>query len=123
MYTQIFRNVQKIIPKISDTELIALRSGGTHIDRDIFEGRVHEKRLQQVTIPTITQEKLDWNTRVKTLLKNVGPDNIYPNKNIENIMKQVGEGKFLGMIIDKKYGGSHLSVSQQSFFIVNHLFL
>ena len=40
-----------------------------------------------------------------------------PNKNIDNIMKKVGEGKFLGMIIDKKYGGSHLSVSQQSFLL------
>lgn len=117
MYKQIFKNVQKIIPKISETELIALRSGGTHIDRDIFEGRIHEKRLKKIAIPTITQEELDWNTRVKTLLRNVGPENIYPNKNIDNIMKQVGEGKFLGMIIDKKYGGSHLSVSQQSFLL------
>ena len=34
----IFKQVKKIIPKISDTELIALRSGTTCIDKDIFLG-------------------------------------------------------------------------------------
>ena len=32
----IFNSVKKLIPKISETELIALRSGTTSIDRDIF---------------------------------------------------------------------------------------
>ena len=39
MYRYIFNNVKKIIPKISETELIALRTGNVHIDRHIFEGR------------------------------------------------------------------------------------
>ena len=36
----VFNRVKKIIPKISDTELIALKSGTTCIDRNIFEGKV-----------------------------------------------------------------------------------
>ena len=35
-----FKKVKKIIPKISDTELIALKSGTTSIDKDIFKGYV-----------------------------------------------------------------------------------
>ena len=40
MYSQLFLRVKKIIPKISPTELIALRSGGVSIDRDIFSGKI-----------------------------------------------------------------------------------
>ena len=38
MYRSIFNKVRAIVPKISDTELIALRTGDTHLDRHIFEG-------------------------------------------------------------------------------------
>ena len=36
LYSLLFKKIKSIIPKISDTELIALRSGGVSIDRDIF---------------------------------------------------------------------------------------
>ena len=37
----LFNKVKNIIPKISNTELIALRSGTVSIDRDIFNGKVN----------------------------------------------------------------------------------
>ena len=36
-----FNLIKTIIPKISETELIALRSGTTSIDREIFQGKVN----------------------------------------------------------------------------------
>lgn len=36
MYKYLFRYVKSIIPKISDTEIIELKSGGVSIDREIF---------------------------------------------------------------------------------------
>jgi hypothetical protein len=36
MYKYLFNRVKKIIPKISETEIIALKSGGVSIDREIF---------------------------------------------------------------------------------------
>ena len=39
----IFKNVKKIIPRISSTELIALKSGDTSIDKDILSGNVDFK--------------------------------------------------------------------------------
>ena len=38
---RLFDKVKSILPKISDTELIALRSGTTSMDRDIFKGKVN----------------------------------------------------------------------------------
>jgi acyl-CoA dehydrogenase len=114
MYHQIFKECKKIIPRISETELIALRSGGTHIDGDIFKGKVMENRMIKKNIPSVTKDQIDWNQKIKSLLDMVGQESIYPNDNIKNIMKKVGNEKFLGMIIDKKYGGSHLSITEQS---------
>lgn len=34
---RLFNNIKKLVPKISATELVALRSGTTSIDRDIFK--------------------------------------------------------------------------------------
>ena len=38
----IFNNIKKRIPKISDTERIALNCGTTSIDRELFEGKVKQ---------------------------------------------------------------------------------
>ena len=45
LYKSIFNRVKKIIPKISETEIIALRSGGTSIDRELFSGKIDYKKL------------------------------------------------------------------------------
>ena len=37
--------VKKIIPKISETEIIALKSGGTSIDKYIFQGKMNYQTL------------------------------------------------------------------------------
>ena len=40
MSSLFFNRIKSIIPRISDTELIALRSGTVSIDREIFQGNV-----------------------------------------------------------------------------------
>ena len=40
-----FNRVKKIIPKISETEIIALKSGGVSIDREIFKGKINYESL------------------------------------------------------------------------------
>ena len=39
MYKFIFKEVKKLIPKISSTEMIALTSGHTSIDREILKDK------------------------------------------------------------------------------------
>lgn len=111
MYRQAFKFVKSIIPKISETEIIALKSGGVSIDRDIFQGKVdYAKLYKPFKKPVSTGLMRD----ADKLLDRVGTGNVYPSSNIHSLMKDIGEKGFLSMIIDKKYGGNRLSVTEQS---------
>ena len=48
MYGRLFKYVKSIVPRISNTELIALRSGTTSVDRMIFEGKVDESEVGRI---------------------------------------------------------------------------
>jgi acyl-CoA dehydrogenase len=111
MYRFAFNQVKKIIPKISETEIIALKSGGVSIDREIFQGKVDYKKLYKR--PNVVKESNTWR-ETDELLARVGQANVYPSDNIHSLMKFLGQRGYLGMIIDKKYGGNRLSVSEQS---------
>lgn len=114
MYKFLLNRIKKIIPKVSPTELVALRSGGTHIDYDLFSGFVPAMRFNEKPKQFPSERMNVWSERVNTILKMIGDRPIYPSTNIMKIMEIVGENHFMGMIIDKKYGGSDLSVTEQS---------
>ena len=111
MYRQAFKFVKSIIPKISETEIIALKSGGVSIDRDIFQGKVDYAKLYKPTKKPVSTGLMN---ETSELLERVGSENVYPSRNIHSLMKDIGEKGFLSMIIDKKYGGNRLSVTEQS---------
>ena len=78
MYKQLFRRVKAIIPKISETEIIALKSGGVSIDREIFKGRVNYKSLlSNNNITKITPDEQTFIKSTDKLLKLVGSNNVY----------------------------------------------
>jgi acyl-CoA dehydrogenase len=115
MYKRLFINVKKIIPKISETEIIALKSGGVSIDREIFKGRVNYKNLLNCkNINKINEHEGVFIKSTNELLKQIGQDNIYPSKEISRTMSYLGKNGFLSMIIDKKYNGNRISISAQS---------
>lgn len=107
MYRPIFNYVKSIVPRISETELIALRSGTTSIDRQIFNGKV--------TIPKFTtqypdSEKEFLDSNVNCLLDKYGNvSQVYPNENIKSILSTLGSKGFFSLIIDKEYGGNKLT--------------
>ena len=108
MYKYLFRNIKNIVPKISDTELIALKSGSTCIDREIFNGNVKYPHYQE------NENKIE-NTMVDNLLSKYGNiTNIYPNEEHSEIFKYIGKNKFLSFIIKEEYGGLELSVNELS---------
>lgn len=78
MYKHLFNRIKSIIPKISETEIIALKSGGVSIDREIFKGRVNYKNLlNSKNINKITPNEKVFIQSTNELLKLVGENNIY----------------------------------------------
>jgi len=114
VYKRIFNIVKSIIPKISETEIIALKSGGVSIDRELFNGKIDYNKLYNPFLK-ISEDHMKKETN--DLLNAVGTENIYPNKNIHKLMKQLGEKGFLSMIIDKEYNGNRLPISSQSMIL------
>jgi acyl-CoA dehydrogenase len=114
MYKNLFNRVKKLIPKISETEIIALKSGGVSIDREIFQGKVNYKKLFDKNIYQLNPSELSSVRSTDELLKMVGQENVYPGKDTKKIMDYLGKNGFLAMIIDKKYQGNRLSITAQS---------
>jgi acyl-CoA dehydrogenase len=116
MYRCIFNRVKTLIPKISETELIALRSGGVSIDKDIFSGYVPTNKYN--TKLNYSDEEYNQYNKLKEkaeqIMNSYGQKNVYPSSNIMNIMNDLGKNGFLGMIIDKKYNGNKIPIKFQS---------
>ena len=109
MYKYAFNTISRILPKISNTELIALRSGTTSIDRDLFNGFVNYPKYKNFE----SKEELDFKiNKVNRLLNKYGSvEKVYPNSNYKEILEYIGKNKFFSFIINKEYGGMKCSVS------------
>ena len=107
MYRVLFNFVKRKIPKISDTELIALRSGDVSIDRQILEGQVKlpKKGIYNEIFP---KDKLD------DLLNKFDNTQVYPNDNNNKWIEHLAKEGFFSLIISEKYGGIKLSVNELS---------
>ena len=108
----IFNKVKKLIPKISNTELIALRSGTTSLDREIFKGKVNLPLNNVNTKKSETYNK--FNVLTSVLLEKYGDEIVYPNKKHNDIMDYVRKNKFFSFIINDKYEGNQLSTKELS---------
>ncbi len=108
MYKTFFRQVKKLVPRISDTELIALKSGNTHIDRQILEGNIKfpQKPFKVNKFPE---------SKLNDLLKNFDIfSKVYPNDNNNYWVEYLAKNGFFSFLIDKAYGGNKLSVNELS---------
>tara|TARA_Y100000389_G_C17470670_1_gene530364 strand:+ start:5755 stop:7740 length:1986 start_codon:yes stop_codon:yes gene_type:complete len=107
---RLFNKIKKIVPKISDTELIALRSGTSSIDRDIFRGEVFMKpSFRKFSL----KEQILYNKLDSFLLEYGSKDLNYP-KMPDGLLNSIGKNGYFGMIIDEKYGGTKTSITNIS---------
>ena len=110
MRSQLFKFVKNKIPKISSTELIALRSGGTSIDSDILQGKIN--------FPNFTKNKEIQNkfpeSKINKLLDNFDMTQVYPNNNNNYWINYLAKEKYFSFLIDEKYDGIKLSVNEMS---------
>jgi len=90
MYLRLFNQVKKIIPKISETELIALRSGGVNIDRDIFSGKINYDKLKKVNSYQNNESEIDMIDKTKYILRKYGEKPLYPSNIINDVIEDLG---------------------------------
>lgn len=103
----LFSWAKRKIPRISDTEMIALRSGGVSIDRDILMGRVNFPTKKEYK-PKLSNAKLD------SLFQTYDGSILYPNDNNNKWVRYLGNQKYFSFLIDEKYGGIKLTVKELS---------
>lgn len=109
MNKALFSKIKRIIPKISSTEMIALRSGTTSIDRDIFLGHVDLNKFNYKDEPKKFPDEI-----VNELLRKYGREHIYPGTKTSEITDFLGKNKFWSFIINENYEGTNLSVKELS---------
>ena len=106
----IFRFAKKILPRISETEMIALKSGTVSLDGKIMYGKLDENFHQE-----FENKDHEYLRFIDEICKKTQFDKVYPdgklNKEVMDILK---ENKCFSYIIDKKYGGLDLPVEAQS---------
>ncbi len=104
------------MPKISDTERIALDSGVTWIEKDLFSGKPDFKKIMQEPYPELTaEEKAFMAGPVESLCKKIDHWKVWNGREIEShVWDAIKKDKFLGMIIPKEYGGLGFSALAHS---------
>ncbi len=107
MYSRLFNFVKNKIPKLSSTELIALKSGNTSLDREILLGNIKiPKKFNAIN--KFPDNKLD------ELFKSFDNTPVYPNNNHNKWINYLAKNKYFSFLIDEKYDGIKLSTHELS---------
>lgn len=109
-----FNLAKKMLPKISETEMIALKSGTVSIDRMIFNGKVENFPNQK----KLNQKHMDYYDEINKFVKDFKLEPIYKGKKDVKVFKQLADLGVFGFIIPEKYGGKELPVELQSRILV-----
>lgn len=96
-----------LLPKISETEKIALTSGTTWVDGELFSGNPDFDKIFSQAYPTLNPEEKSFLENEVEKLCEICVD--YEVQKLRDLPPEVWqflrEKKFFGMIIPKKYGG------------------
>ena len=100
-----------LLPKISETERIALTSGTVWVDGELFSGRPNFHKIFGQKYPQLTAEEQSFmDNEVEELCKMCTDYEIQRLHDLpENVWKFMRDKKFFGMIIPKKFGGLQFS--------------
>jgi acyl-CoA dehydrogenase len=106
----------KLLPKISDTERTALRSGNVWVDGQLFSGKPDFKWIFKQKYPKLTKEEQDFlDNETEQLCAMCDDDEVSKTKDLtKEIWAFIKKKQFFGMIIPKKYGGLGFSAYAHS---------
>ena len=106
MYRSLFAFVKKRVPRISPTELVALRSGNTSLDQNILCGKIAFPDKPNVDANKLSEKNVSY------LLRNFDGKPLYPGDG--KWIDYLAKNKYFSFLIDEKYGGVKLSVNELS---------
>lgn len=104
------------MPKISDTEMVALEAGVSWIEKDLFSGSPDVSKLMEETYPKLTaEEQAFMDNQVEKLCSMIDAWKLWKTREMDQaVWDYMKKEKFLGMIIPKKYGGLEFSALAHS---------
>ncbi len=105
-----------LLPKISETEKIALTSGTVWVDGQLFSGRPDFKWIFSRKYPKLTTEEQSFmDNEVEELCKICSDYDVQHLRDLpENVWQFLRDKKFFGMIIPKEFGGLAFSAYAHS---------
>lgn len=105
-----------LLPKISETEKIALTSGSVWVDGHLFSGKPDFNWIFSLKKPKLSaEEKRFLDNEVEEVCKMCDDHEVYETKDLsKKVWDFLGKKKFFGMIIPKKYGGLGFSAYAHS---------
>ncbi len=105
-----------LLPKISETEKIALTSGNTWIDSELFSGKPNFDKIFNQNYPRLTaEEKSFLDNEVEEVCRMCVDYDVQLRRDLSpEVWEYLSEKKFFGMIIPKEYGGLGFSAYAHS---------
>ncbi len=105
-----------LLPKISETEKIALTSGTVWVDGELFSGKPNFKWIFAQKYPRLTAaEKSFLDNEVEKICEMCKDYEVQVNRDLpDDVWHYLCEKKFFGMIIPKEYGGLGFSAYAHS---------
>ena len=105
-----------LLPKISQTEKIALTSGTTWVDGELFSGNPDFKKIMEMSYPKLTTEEQNFiDNEVEELCKICVDYQVQIMRDLPpEVWQFLRDKKFFGMIIPKSYGGLGFSAFAHS---------
>lgn len=104
------------LPKISETERIALDAGTVWIEREFFTGSPKFDKIMQNVYPTLSEEEVRFlHNEVEAVCEMTNDWETFENKDLPpQVWEYLRRNKFFAMIIPKEYGGLDFSPLAQS---------
>ena len=87
MYRSLFSFVKNKIPRISSTEMVALRSGNTSLDRQILQGKVNFP-----VAPSVVHKFPE--KKINDLFEKYDGSRVYPNDNNNKWINYLAKNNF-----------------------------
>ncbi|MBF0493428.1 MAG: acyl-CoA dehydrogenase [Deltaproteobacteria bacterium] len=112
----LMEGIKKILPKISDTERVALEAGVVWIEKDLFSGKPDFKKILAEPYPELSpEEKAFLEGPVNRLCELCDDWKIWQTRELPPAAWEIlKKEKFFGMIIPKEYGGLGFSALAHS---------